>query len=93
MTLDQLKGHGERLLAILIDWATSPQFYAQVVAIIAAVVVAHVAARKIRTRVALFDSKPGSGPLLRIDAPAINKAPRSLCEASRSLCQRKNGGR
>ena len=66
MTADELKGHGERLLATLIDWATSPQFYAQAGAIVVTVAVAHFAARQIRNKVAYFDAAPAAGPFLRI---------------------------
>ena len=76
MTADELKGHGERLLAILIDWATSPQFYAQVGAIVAAVAVAHFAARQIRNKVPYFEAAPAAGPLLRV---------REVIYASRNL--------
>lgn len=53
-------------LETLLDWATSPQFYAQVGAIVVAIAVASVLARFVRTRVPLFNVEPASGPLLKL---------------------------
>jgi len=66
MTIDELRVQADRLLATLFEWATSPQFYAQVAAIVVAVSIAAYIARKIRTRVAFFSTEPGPGPLLKV---------------------------
>lgn len=66
MDIDQLKAYGLATLDIVVEWATSPQFYAQIAAIIIAVLAARIAARQIRSRVAYFSGEPGEGPLLKI---------------------------
>ncbi|MDA7947625.1 MAG: mechanosensitive ion channel [Hyphomicrobiaceae bacterium] len=47
-------------------WAQSPAFYAQVGAILIAVIAAHFAARSVSRRVAVFRDEPGEGPLLTL---------------------------
>jgi small-conductance mechanosensitive channel len=66
MTIDDFKGHAERLLATLVEWATSPQFYAQIGAIIVAVSIATFLARQIRTKLPFFSTEPWPGPLLKV---------------------------
>ena len=46
------------LLALLVGWLTSPQFYAQVGAIIAAVILARIVARLLKNRVHWFHTPP-----------------------------------
>jgi len=53
-------------LKTLIGWATSPQFYAQLAAIVIAVALAQFAARQIRTRVPFFQKQPKKGVFLKL---------------------------
>ena len=64
--IDGLMAYGYRLLDTVIVWAASPQFYAQVGAIVAAVVLAHVAAKQIKARIGFFQKAPTEGSLLKI---------------------------
>ncbi len=66
MDIDDLKATGLNILDAIIEWTTSPQFYAQAAGIVVAVLVAHLAARQIRARVPFFSQEPGEGPLLKI---------------------------
>jgi small-conductance mechanosensitive channel len=51
---DELKAHAQGLLDTLIQWAVSPQFYAQVGAIVVAVLLARIVAGQLRKRVAVL---------------------------------------
>ncbi|MDH3582538.1 MAG: mechanosensitive ion channel [Hyphomicrobiales bacterium] len=64
--IDGLMAYGHRLLDTVIVWATSPQFYAQVGAIVAAVALAHVTAKQIKARIGFFQKEPTEGSLLKI---------------------------
>ena len=66
MTIDQAQIEATKALQILVGWLTSPQFYAQIGAIILAVVVAHFANRQIKTRTPYFRRAPEKGALLKI---------------------------
>ncbi|TMJ41302.1 MAG: mechanosensitive ion channel [Alphaproteobacteria bacterium] len=66
MTIDQAQIEATKALQILVGWLTSPQFYAQIGAIILAVVVAHFANRQIKTRTPYFRCAPEKGALLKI---------------------------
>jgi hypothetical protein len=57
-TIEELQVYGLKALATVLDWATSPQFYAQVGAIILAVAAAQIVAKQIRTRVPFFKKNP-----------------------------------
>jgi small-conductance mechanosensitive channel len=63
--LDSLKLQAQRILDILISWLSSPQFYAQVIAIIVAVLIGRIAAKQIQSRVFLFNTEPTEGKLLK----------------------------
>jgi small-conductance mechanosensitive channel len=63
--LDSLKLQAQHLLDILVGWLSSPQFYAQVIAIIAAVLIGRIAAKQILAKVFLFNTEPTEGKLLR----------------------------
>jgi small-conductance mechanosensitive channel len=65
MTLDALILKAQSILDILVGWLTSPQFYAQAGAIVAALIVARLAARQIKARVSLFKEEPREGPALK----------------------------
>lgn len=54
LSIEELKATGFEFLDRITDWATSPQFYAQAVAILAAVVLAHIVAAQLRKRVGLM---------------------------------------
>ncbi len=58
LSMEELKARGLELLDVLQGWAISPQFYAQVGAIIAAVVLARIAAGQLRKRFAVFREPP-----------------------------------
>ena len=51
-------GHLQTILDQLIAWLTSPQFYAQVGAIIAAIFIAKIAARMLRNKISWFSQEP-----------------------------------
>ena len=63
--LDSLKLQAQHYLDILIGWLSSPQFYAQVIAIIAAILIGRIAAKQILAKVPLFIAEPIEGKLLR----------------------------
>jgi small-conductance mechanosensitive channel len=63
--LDALKAQAQRILDVLIGWLSSPQFYAQAIAIVAAIIIARIAAKQIREKVFLFNADPAEGKLLR----------------------------
>ena len=63
--LDSLKVQGQHILDILISWLSSPQFYAQVIAIVAAVIIGRIVAKQILAKVPLFIAEPTEGKLLR----------------------------
>jgi small-conductance mechanosensitive channel len=66
MTIDQAQIEATKVLQIFVGWLVSPQFYAQIGAIIVAVAVAHFANRQIKTRTPYFRSAPEHGALLKI---------------------------
>lgn len=66
MTIDQAELEATRLLQILVGWLVSPQFYAQIGAIIVAVAIAHFANRQIKTKTPYFRSPPEQGTLLKV---------------------------
>ncbi len=63
--LDSLKAQAQHILDILISWLSSPQFYAQVIAIVAAVIIGRIAATQVSTKLFLFNAEPVDGKLLR----------------------------
>ena len=65
MTIEGLTAKLQEWLGILQGWAASPQFYAQLIAIAAAWIVAKFAARQILLRVSLFATEPTEGRFLR----------------------------
>ena len=66
MTIDQAQIEATKALQILLGWLTSPQFYAQIGAIIVAVAIAHFANRQIKTKTPYFRSTPEHGALLKV---------------------------
>jgi small-conductance mechanosensitive channel len=64
-TLDNLKAQAQHIFDILIGWLSSPQFYAQAIAIVAAIIIARIAAKQILAKVFLFNAEPTEGKLLR----------------------------
>ena len=66
MTIDQMQAEATRLLQILVGWLVSPQFYAQIGAIIVAVAIAHFASRQIKFKTPYFRVAPEQGALLKI---------------------------
>ncbi len=65
LNLDSLKAQALHLFDILVGWLTSPQFYAQVIAIAAAVLIGRIAAKQVLAKVPLFSAEPVDGRLLR----------------------------
>ena len=59
------KAQALHYLDVLVGWLSSPQFYAQVIAIIAAILIARIAAKQISTKLWLFNTEPTDGKLLR----------------------------
>lgn len=66
MTIDQAELEATKLLQILVGWLVSPQFYAQIGAIIVAVAIAHFANRQIKTKTPYFRGQPEQGTLLKV---------------------------
>jgi small-conductance mechanosensitive channel len=66
MTLFQWEVEATNALQILVGWLVSPQFYAQIGAIIVAVAIAHFANRQIKTKTPYFRSPPEHGALLKV---------------------------
>ncbi len=65
MTLDTLQAKFFAWLAVLQGWLASPQFYAQVIAIVVAWIAAKVVARQLVARVPLLREEPTEGRFLR----------------------------
>jgi small-conductance mechanosensitive channel len=65
MTFDTLQAKFFAWLAILQGWLASPQFYAQVIAIVVAWIAAKVVARQLVARVPLLREEPTEGRFLR----------------------------
>jgi small-conductance mechanosensitive channel len=63
--LDTLKAQAQHILDILLSWLSSPQFYAQVIAIVAAVIIGRIIAKQIQAKLFLFNAEPTEGKLLR----------------------------
>ena len=63
--ISALKIQAQHYLDILVGWLSSPQFYAQVIAIIVAVLIARIAAKQILAKLWLFNTEPDEGKLLR----------------------------
>lgn len=78
MDIEQLKGQALAVADKLLEWALSPQFYAQVAAILVGWLVARTAARLILSKVTLFTEEPGEGPFQK---------PREWIYASKGLVQ------
>jgi hypothetical protein len=66
--INAIKLQAQHYLDILVGWLSSPQFYAQVIAIIAAVLIARIAAKQISAKLWLFNTEPAEGKLLRYRA-------------------------
>jgi small-conductance mechanosensitive channel len=66
MTLDTLKAEALSILATITGWLQSPQFYAQLGAIVVAIAAAHFAGRQIRAKVPIFSVEPDTGPVLKL---------------------------
>ena len=58
MNLEQLKTQAQAILDKLIEWGLSPQFYAQVAAIVVGYILARIAARFVLGKVSLFTTEP-----------------------------------
>ena len=78
MTIDIIQTKALAWLAILQGWLASPQFYAQVIAIVAAWIAAKIVARAVIRRVALLREEPTEGRFLRYQRLAFSC--RSLIE-------------
>jgi small-conductance mechanosensitive channel len=65
MNLEALQAKALGWLAVLQGWMTSPQFYAQVIAIMVAWIAAKFLARQLVVRVPLLQAEPTEGRLLR----------------------------
>ncbi len=76
MTVDDLWPLADRVAATGLEWAKSPQFYAQIAAVAIAIAVASFVARELRQRLGFFRLEPAPGPLLKI---------RQIVYASRDL--------
>ncbi len=78
MTIETLQATLRDWLTILEGWLASPQFYAQVIAIVAAWILAKLVARQIVARVPLLRDEPTEGRFLRYQRLAFSC--RSLIE-------------
>ncbi len=63
--LDTLKLQAQHYLDILVGWLSSPQFYAQIIAIAVAIMIARIATQQILAKVFLFNTEPVEGRFLR----------------------------
>lgn len=72
MTLDAIRSRALEWLAKLQGWLASPQFYAQVIAVIALWVLAKIAARQLLTRLPVLCEEPTRGRLLRYQRLAFS---------------------
>ncbi len=66
MNLESLKAQGQELLDTLIGWLSSPQFYAQAIAIVAAVIIGRIVAAQILSRVKFFSAASTEGKFLKV---------------------------
>lgn len=70
MDMDMLRSQGlaffDTIIETVWEWATSPQFYVQVAAIIVAVLLAKIVVKQLAKRVPLFNQEPVDGTLLKI---------------------------
>ena len=66
MNIASLQKQALEIWAILSGWLSSPQFYAQVGAIAAAVLIARFAARYLRAKTTFFKDEPVDGPALKL---------------------------
>ncbi|MGI9463083.1 MAG: hypothetical protein ACR2OM_04050, partial [Aestuariivirgaceae bacterium] len=66
MDIDMLKAYGLAIFDQVVDWAYSPQFYAQIAGIVVAVLLAKLVAKLVARRVPLFNQEPAEGPLLKV---------------------------
>ena len=82
MNIDQIKDQALAVLDKLLEWALSPQFYAQIAAIVVGYLLARFASKFILGKVSFFTDEPDSkklqGPLLKV---------RQWIYASRDLLQ------
>ncbi|MDE2447289.1 MAG: mechanosensitive ion channel, partial [Alphaproteobacteria bacterium] len=60
-----LKQIAQNYLDILVGWLSSPQFYAQVIAIVVGIIVARVAAKQVLAKLWLLNTEPQDGKFLR----------------------------
>ncbi|MDH7796198.1 MULTISPECIES: mechanosensitive ion channel domain-containing protein [unclassified Beijerinckia] len=66
MNFETLRQQASTALQTALQWLVSPQFYAQIGAIIVALAIAYFVAQKVRSRSGLFSSAPDDGPMLRL---------------------------
>jgi small-conductance mechanosensitive channel len=66
MTIESLKAQAQSWLDVLTGWLASPQFYAQVIAVIAAVFIARITGSQLLIKVPLLSNEPVDGRLLKI---------------------------
>jgi small-conductance mechanosensitive channel len=66
INLDSIKTQALEYIDILIKWASSPKFYAQIAAIIVAVILALFIAKQLKKRVDAFRNIPQEGPRLKL---------------------------
>lgn len=66
MNFEILHQRALEALQTTLQWLVSPQFYAQIGAIIVAVAIAYFVAQKVRSRSGLFSAQPDDGPMLRL---------------------------
>ncbi len=65
INLDWVQSEARQLGQTLLGWLSSPQFYAQVIAIVAAIIVARIAAKQLLAKFWLLNAEPVDGKLLR----------------------------
>lgn len=65
-TVEEVQAFGLSILDTLLGWATSPQFYAQIGAVLLAVFAAHFTANYIKARTPFFSQPPTDGPFLKL---------------------------
>ena len=65
VNLQSLAAEGQQLGQILLGWLSSPQFYAQVIVIVAGYLVARIAAKQLLAKFWLLNAEPAEGKWLR----------------------------
>jgi len=73
MNLQVIKGKAQDILDIIIAWAVSPQFYAQIAAIVIAIALAWFIYGALKSRIPLLKNEPKPGAFYRLRKKIFNE--------------------